>query len=136
MKILLCIGLLSFSTLTFAQNKTYVLKEKKENANINYNLFGLFGDFEIYENKKDEKAFIPAKGNFTIYTFIAEFKGWSYDGTKKIFHDYLILKVVPKTNEIIDGYQYTMEWAEPPAVSDLYRVTKKRTRIEGRNEFE
>ena len=55
--------------------------------------------------------------------FISEFNGLSFDGTEKLFHDYLILKVDPSTNEIIDGYQYTLEWAEPPAVSDLYQLS-------------
>lgn len=132
MKILLQIVILVLSTLTFAQDKTYVLRKKNENADIKYELFEKFESidhFEEYENYDDfkervlKRAFYPKKGTFTTYTFIAEFEGLSFDGTEKLFHDYLILKVDPQTNEIIDGYQYTLEWAEPPAISDLYRVT-------------
>jgi hypothetical protein len=123
MKILLQIVILVWSTLTFAQDKTYVLTKKTENADINYELFKTFNDFEIYKNDGLKRAFEPVEGEFTTYTFISEDKGLSFDGTEKLFHDYLILKVDPKTNEIIDGYQYTLEWAEPPAISDLYQVT-------------
>jgi len=125
MKILLQIVILVWSILTFAQDKTYVLTKKTENADINYELFKTFNDFEIYKNDGLKRAFEPVDGKFTTYTFISEFKGLSFDGTEKVFHDYLILKVDPETNEIIDGYQYTLEWAEPPAISDLYQVTSK-----------
>jgi hypothetical protein len=123
MKILLQIVLLSWSTLTFAQDKIYDLTKKAENADLNYELFKTFNDFEIYKDDGLKKAFEPVEGEFTTYTLISENKGLSFDGTEKLFHDYLILKVHPKTNEIIDGYQYTLEWAEPPAISDLYRVS-------------
>jgi len=46
-----------------------------------------------------------------------------------MFHDYLILKIDSKSELIIDGFQYTLEWAEPPAISDLYRVTEKNIKI-------
>lgn len=41
----------------------------------------------------------------------------------------MILKVNPKSELIIDGFQYTLEWAEPPAISDLYRVTEKNQKL-------
>ena len=129
MKILLQIALLFCSTLTFAQDKTYTLSEKTESADINYDLFNAFTDFDIYKNNGLKKAFEAVDGEFTIYIFIADYEGISFDGTKKQFHDYLILKVNPKTNEIKDGYQYTMEWAEPPASSDLYRITKTKIHL-------
>lgn len=37
----------------------------------------------------------------------------------------MVLKVDPKSELMIDGFQYTLEWAEPPPISDLYRVTVK-----------
>ena len=123
MKTLLQFVLIFYSTLTFAQDKTYVLTKKKENSDIDYKLFQTFNDFEIYENDRLKRAFEPVEGNFTICVFISEFKGLSFDGTEKMFHDYLILKLNPETKEVLDGYQYTLEWAEPPAISDLYRVT-------------
>ena len=98
--------------LTFGQEKIYKLISKTENGDINYESFNSFDDFEIYKNDVIKKTFEPVKGNFNIYFFIAEYKGDSFDGTRKTFHDYLILKVNPKSKLIIDGFQYTMEWAE------------------------
>ncbi|MCG2432138.1 hypothetical protein [Aequorivita xiaoshiensis] len=115
--------------LTFGQEKLYKLISKTENSDIDYKSFRSFDDFEIYKNDGLKKAFEPKKGKSEIYFFIAEYKGDSFDGTRKTFHDYLILKVDPKSELIIDGFQYTLEWAEPPAISDLYRVTEKNQKI-------
>ncbi|MCB4809667.1 hypothetical protein LG651_15530 [Tamlana sp. 62-3] len=118
-----------FYNLNFGQEKVYKLISKTENSDINYKAFRNFDDFEIYKNDGLKKAFKPKKGKNDIYVFISEFKGDSFDGTSKIFHDYLILKVDSKSELIIDGFQYTLEWAEPPAISDLYRVTEKNIKI-------
>ena len=126
---LITIILLLICNLTFGQEKIYKLISKKENADVNYTAFKSFNDFEIYKNDGLKRAFEPIKGGFDVYFFIAEFKGDSFDGTRKTFHDYLILKVNPKTESIIDGFQYTLEWAEPPAISDLYRVTEKKQKL-------
>jgi hypothetical protein len=115
--------------LTFGQEKLYKLISKTENSDIDYKSFRSFDDFEIYKNDGLKKAFEPKKGKNEIYFFIAEYKGDSFDGTRKRFHDYLILKVDPKSELIIDGFQYTLEWAEPPAISDLYQVTEKNQKM-------
>nr|WP_294859793.1 hypothetical protein [uncultured Fluviicola sp.] len=102
--------------------KSYRLVSKSEFSDLNYKLFKQFGSTKIYSGGKIEKAFLPKKGKFTVYVFTSEYMGDSFDGTRKLFHDKLILKVNPETNEVMDGFQYTLEWAEPPALSDLYRV--------------
>ncbi len=129
MQKLITIVLVLICNLTFGQEKIYSLISKTENADVNYNAFKNFDDFEIYKNDGLKKAFEPIKGDFNVYFFIAEFKGDSFDGTRKTFHDYLILKVEPKSKLIVDGFQYTMEWAEPPAISDLYKVTDKNQKM-------
>lgn len=118
---LIALLLLSFST--FSQEKNYKVVSKTEKSDLNYKLFEQFGSTKIYAGGKIEKAFQPKKGKHIVYVFVAEYMGDSFDGTRKLFHDKLILKVDPLTNEVMDGFQYTMEWAEPPALSDLYRVT-------------
>jgi len=127
-KLTIIIFLLIYN-LNFGQEKVYNLISKTENSDINYKAFEKFDDFKIYENDGLKKAFEPIKGDFNVYFFIAEFKGDSFDGTRKTFHDYLILKVDPKTELIVDGFQYSLEWAEPPAISDLYKVTDKNQKI-------
>jgi hypothetical protein len=130
MKMFLIIFLVSFQSFAqekqvrlLAEPKIYLLDSKTEKADLNYKLFGQFGSTKIYSDNKIEKAFLPKKGKFTVYVFTAEYQGNSFDGTRKLFHDKLILKVNPKTNEVMDGFQYTLEWAEPPALSDLYHIT-------------
>lgn len=115
--------LLSVNVL--AQEKVYEISQMKVNADINYKIFNTFGDIENQDINRLFKAFEAIKGSFTTYTFISEYMGNSFDGTEKLFHDYLILKVDPETDKIIDGYHFTMEWAEPPPISDLYRLTEK-----------
>jgi len=124
-----------FYNLNFGQEKVYKLISKNENSDINYKAFRNFDDFEIYKNDGLKKAFKPIKGDYSVYFFIAEFKGDSFDGTRKTFHDYLILKVDPKSELIVDGFQYTLEWAEPPAISDLYKVTKKNQKLTNETEL-
>ena len=126
---LIIIAIVISSINLIGQSKIYELKIQKDSADINYGLFNLFGDFEIYENDQIKWAFKPIEGDFSVYVFVATFTGDSYDGTKKIFNDYLILKTEIDSNRIIDGYQYTLEWAEPPAISDLYRITNKNTEL-------
>ncbi|MFD0837218.1 hypothetical protein ACFQ0I_15675 [Mariniflexile aquimaris] len=127
-KLIVIIFILIYN-LNFGQEKVYKLISKTENSDINYKAFKNFDNFKIYKNDGLKKAFNPKKGKNDIYVFISEFKGDSFDGTRKTFHDYLILKVDTKSELIIDGFQYTMEWAEPPAISDLYRVTEKNIKI-------
>lgn len=43
---------------------------------------------------------------------------------KADFNDILIVKTDSKL-KIIDAYQYTLEWAEPPFSYDLYRAVKQ-----------
>ena len=129
MQKLTIIILLLIYNLNFGQEKVYKLISKTENSDINYKAFKKFDKFKIYKKDGLKKAFNPKKGKNDIYVFIAEFKGDSFDGTKKMFNDYLILKVKPKSKLIVDGFQYTMEWAEPPAISDLYKVTEKNHKL-------
>lgn len=124
MQKIITIILILICNLTLGQEKIYRLISKTENADVNYSAFKKFIDFEI-KTSTLRNAFQPVKGDYNVYFFIAKFKGDSFDGTQKMFHDYLVLKVDPKSKLIVDGFQYTMEWAEPPAISDLYKVTKK-----------
>ena len=136
MQKLIIIIFILICNIAFGQEKVYQLISKTENSDINYKAFKSFDDLEIYRNDGLKQAFNPLKGKSMVYVFISEFEGDSFDGTRDIFHDYLILKVDPKTDLIIDGFQYTMEWSEPPALSDLYRVTKKNVKICDRLEID
>ncbi len=127
---ILGIMLMVFScTPASAQEKIYTLVTQSHKADIKYKAFKNFSSLKIYKNDGLKKAFVPKKGKRDVYVFLSEFEGDSFDGTRKLFHDYLILKVDPASQLIIDGFHYTMEWAEPPASSDLYRLTDSSMKI-------
>ena len=102
--------------------KIYILKKKAINADFNYS--GL-NDMESYIMDTLKTAnvmpiFEPINGQFDYYQFVATFKGESYEGGIKDFHDILIIKT-DKENKIIDAFQYTLEWAELPFQYDLFK---------------
>lgn len=119
---------LFMSSILSAQDN-YILKNVTENSDINYEAFECL-DFESCRKNKEKwitisETFAPIKGKFTIYNFVKTFEGLSFTGENKIFHDLLILKVNPQTLEILDGFQFTKEWAEFPPASDLYRISEE-----------
>jgi hypothetical protein len=66
-----------------------------------------------------KNVFNPIKGKYLVYRFIAKFKGESFTGKIKDFQDILIVKT-DKNNQIIEAYQYTLEWTDLPD-ADLYK---------------
>lgn len=116
----------SFSIVSVQDN--YVLQKITENSDINYQAFKCF-DLSCGSDSENWRSitetFEPVKGKFTTYNFVKTFEGLSFTGENKTFHDLLILKVNPETLEIMDGFQFTKEWAEFPPTSDLYRFSGK-----------
>jgi len=109
-------------TTLFAQTKEYKLISKTENADFNYKSLNLIDAARTRETRRN--VFNPVKGKNTVYVFTATYKGFSYDNTEKDFHDILIIKTDSK-QKILDAYQYTLEWAEPPFSYDLYKASAK-----------
>ena len=116
------------------KTKNYILKKKSINSDFDYSklddidaTYGLF-----FKPKKTISAFEPVSGKYIYYQFIATFRGSSYnDGaptTIKDFHDILIIKTNEK-NKIIDAYQYTLEWSEPPFQYDLWKTSVKNLKL-------
>jgi hypothetical protein len=105
--------------------KRYILEKAADNADFNY---GRLHDIDspVVDTRTVKQmmaAFEPVAGRHKYYRFIATYTGEAYnaDGPplKKTFHDILIVKTDPD-NTIIDAYQYTLEWAEPPLKHDLF----------------
>ena len=108
----------------FKETKIYKLKKKTINSDFDYSKLN-----DIDGNIKDTLSvsnvmpiFEPISGYFSYYQFISTFKGISCcDGERqKDFHDILIVKT-DNENKILDAYEYTLEWAEPPLQSVLYK---------------
>ena len=104
------------------ETKIYKLKKKTINSDFDYSkLNDIDGNIKDTLNiKKLMPIFEPINGHYNYYQFISTFKGHSFQEVDKDFHDILIIKT-DNENKIIDAYQYTLEWAEPPLQFDLYK---------------
>jgi hypothetical protein len=113
-----------------ATNKTalkiYILKKKSLTSDFQYSKLDDIDD-NIQDTLNANPVFEPISGKFTYYKFIATFKGYSFHD-KEVFHDILIIKT-DESDQILDAYQYTLEWAEPPCQYDLYKMTDKNLKL-------
>jgi hypothetical protein len=118
--------LLTIALNVTAQTKKYVLVSETVWSDFNYKSLNNFNEAvsALKDTRFVKKVFTHVKGKFKVYTFIATYKGRSFDGKRKNFHDIIILKTDDKST-IIDGYQYTLEWAEFPLSYDLFKSTAK-----------
>ena len=114
------------SIVAVAQAKEYKLLDKTPAADINFKAILLMearpGTTLL------EKGFKPVKGRYTVYRFMAAYRGLSFTNTSRTFHDVIIVRTGPG-NEIVSAFQYTLEWAELPLISDLYQSTCTRTSL-------
>ena len=106
--------------------KIYILKKSTENSDFNYSKLDDIDGHKIntLNIKNLMPVFEPVLGKYKYYQFISTFTGQAYnvDGPPlfKEFHDILIIKT-DNQNKIIDAYQYTLEWAEPPLQFDVFK---------------
>src|SRR5450631_2539829 len=116
-RMLFIVSLFLISLNSFSQSKKYLLYDKIVSADINKNIILM-----LYRISPGisllNKVFEPIKGKYTVYRFIAKYIGMSFTDQQKEFHDLIIVKTDSKS-EIIEAYQYTLEWADSPDV-DLY----------------
>lgn len=69
-------------------------------------------------------ADLPVKhGKFYIFKFLATYQAPSSQGQTAEFHDILMIKM-GCGDEILDAYQYTLEWNDAPSL-DLNRLGRK-----------
>lgn len=100
--------------------KKYILKNKSINSDFDYS------KLDNIDQQNKTESFEPIDGNFTYYKFIATFVGYAYVAPgdsgdhNKIFHDIVIIKTNDR-NEVLDAYQYTLEWAELPFQYDVFK---------------
>lgn len=123
--------ILIFTTASFsiaAQEKTpfvYQIKAVYQNADLDAKAIERYQKRDVEWNDTGEvlKLFKPVKGRYKVILFMAAVYGLGFDDKNDIFHNILILKA-NKNNEILDGFEYTLEWAEVPTASRLARITK------------
>jgi len=102
-----------------AQEKKYLLINYTGKARIN--LPALRKLDRRNDPEKRRAVFDPVKGKRRVYVFMATFMGTSYTGATKEFHDIVAIET-DDLNRIVDGFHYTLEWAEMPYSSDLFRL--------------
>jgi hypothetical protein len=108
---------------SFAQQKEYILLDKTSSADIDRS-FILRLDKAPRGLPMLDSLFKPVKGAYTVYRFLATFRGKSYTGQEKEFHDLLLVKT-DDNSKVIKAYHYTLEWAEMPLEQDMYISTSK-----------
>lgn len=126
-KLLFFICTILFTIVINAQNN-FVLLDVTENSEI-------IKDVSVRldsTNKADllNTLFKPKLGKFKTYRFLEIYYGESPkylpdSSVIVLLHDVLIL-TVDKKNRIIDGYHYSLEYADFPSSCDLYRFYKTR----------
>jgi len=108
----------------------YVLKKVTENSDFNYPKLENIDSHKIdtLNIRNLMPVFEPVSGHYKYYQFLSTFVAEAYnaDGPPLFqeFHDILIIKT-DKENKIIDAYQYTLEWAEPPLQYDVFKSSAK-----------
>ena len=134
LKTFLLILLVALTTLsTAAQEKeilVYQIKAVYENSDLNGKALERYQKraLEWNDTGKVLKLFQPVKGKYRVITFMATGYGLSFTDKKEIFHNILILKV-DQNDEILDGLEYVIEWAEVPTASRLARTTRKGVKL-------
>lgn len=117
----------------FAQEKepiVYQIKNIYQNADLNTQAIERFKNNIDLRSERDEimKLFKPVKGKYKVIVFMASSYGLSFTNKYEIFHNFLILKV-DKNDEILDGLEYVLEWAEPPHTARFVRIAKKGVKL-------
>jgi hypothetical protein len=101
-----------FGIVCDAQVKIYKLKSKIVNADFDYSVLN-----DLDPARLEKHNLKPVKGKFTVYKFLFTFKASSDPNVKlqdyQDFNDILIIKT-DNHNKIIDAYQYTLKWSDPP----------------------
>jgi hypothetical protein len=79
---------------------------------------------------KLKNEFYPVPGDYTV----ARFLSFSYDqGMESSFetNNVLILKI-DENKRLVDGYLYSLQWAEVPVSQALLRITNNKNKIKNR----
>lgn len=106
--------------------KFYILKKETENSDFNYSRLDDIDSYKMdtLNIKNLMPVFEPVSGQYKYYQFLSTFVGEAYNGDGpplfKDFHDILIIKT-DNDNKILDAYQYTLDWAEPPLQYDMFK---------------
>ena len=126
--------ILFFSASAQENKKSFIyqIKAVHNNADLDEKAIEKYKKRAVEWNDTTEvlKLFKQIKGKDKVIFFVAADYGLShFDEKEHIFHELLVLKV-NKNNEIIDGLQYVLEWAEVPTAYRLCRIAKSGIKLQ------
>ncbi len=128
-KIISIFSFLVFTTFCLGQRNSFKLVSEKKNSDFNYEKL----KSEISPLCGLDSTFNVVSGCFTTYLFMEENFGRNYgDSTISKYYNVLILKT-NNSNKIVDGYLYTLGWAEFPSNCVLFKLLK--TNVKLKNEL-
>jgi hypothetical protein len=158
-KILIAFILSIITIESFTQTRIYKLKSIVNNADFNYNKLENFdailnvrsafipvkkGQYKVYtfiatfkdfglwlpDEKKMSDSLVKDSLDVNGYIILTKEEERRLN-QKETFHDILIVKTNSQ-NIILDAFQYTLEWGEPPMSYDLYRSNIKNQKLTNR----
>lgn len=116
---------LVFTTFCFGQRNSFKLVSVKKNSDFNYEKL----KSEISPICGLDSTFNVVSGCFTTYLFLEENFGHSFgDSTISKYYNVLILKA-NNSNKIVDGYVYTLGWAEFPSSCVLFKLLNAKIKL-------
>ena len=161
MRKLLIVFILSIISIckSFTQVKIYKLKSVENKSDFNYRKLEHFDDilnvesafipikkgkYKVYtfiatfkgfglwlpDEKKMSDSLVKDSVDANGYRILTKEEERRFN-QKETFHDILIVKTNSQ-NIILDAFQYTLEWAEPPMSYDLYRSNIKNQKLTNR----
>ncbi len=107
----------------------YYLYSVTQKSDINYSMISKLDSFPKGRVKL-KNEFYPVPGDYTV----ARFLSFSYDqGMESSFetNNVLILKI-DENKRLVDGYLYSLQWAEVPVSQALLRITNNKNKIKNR----
>jgi hypothetical protein len=126
MKINLLILSLFFITEFYSQ-KNYTLLDYSQNSELNYKGIDSINSIARYHSVFLDSIFNFVKGENIGYRFISKhFTVDKFSDTIEV--NELLILLVSNNKEIIDGFQYTLDYPEVPAKCDLYRLKKNQNK--------
>ena len=107
----------------------YYLYSVTQKSDINYSMISKLDSFPIGRVKL-KNEFYPVFGDYTVLRFLSFSYGQGMESSFET-NNVLILKI-DENKRLVDGYLYSLQWAEVPVSQALLRITNNKIKIKNR----
>lgn len=107
----------------------YYLYSVTQKSDINYSMISKLDSFPIGRVKL-KNEFYPVSGDYTVLRFLSFSYGQGMESSFET-NNVLILKI-DENKRLVDGYLYSLQWAEVPVSQALLRITNNKIKIKNR----